>query len=317
MTADTAELLRDRLVDDWHASRQDGHDAVMLAHRRVDVADLNARARLRLRDEGCLDGPDVELGARSYAVGDEVVCRRNDRNLEVINGDRGSVEHVDADHARVRLGNERTIELPASYSAEHLDHGYAITAHRAQGATYDRAFVLGSDTTDREWGYTAMTRHRDEARFCIAAAQRFLNQPAIPIGEQEELVQTVTRLFDTSRQQERALDALERHPGAAQIIRELEHATADEIFRSETATEIDAELEQTFLLRRGRRQELAAGVERADGLAAHARDRIGELHERLDQLGSEDVMSLPAAEPPMRAGPDLSLDRGHDLDMGM
>ena len=31
-----------------------------------------------------------------------------------------------------------------------------LTAHRAQGATVDRAFVLGSDELYREWGYTAL-----------------------------------------------------------------------------------------------------------------------------------------------------------------
>jgi len=41
-----AELLRDRLADDWHAARGEGHDAVMLAHRPVDVATMAYRQRL-------------------------------------------------------------------------------------------------------------------------------------------------------------------------------------------------------------------------------------------------------------------------------
>ncbi len=313
VTADTAELLRDCMVDDWHAARRDGHDAVMLAHRRIDVADLNDRARTRLRDEGRLTSPDVALGDRDYAVGDEVVCRRNDRSLEIINGDRGVVEHVDAERARVRLADERRVELPASYAAEHLDHGYAITAHRAQGATYDRAFVLGSDSTDREWGYTAMTRHRDEARFYIAAPQPFLNQPARPIAEQDELIETVTRLFDTSRQQERALDALERHPSAAEMLRQLDRATADEALRSETAASLAAEREQTFALRRGRRQELARNAGTAEQLALHAQQRITALHQQLGELNTERPLKLPALEPEIRPGPDLTPDRGMDL----
>src|SRR5206468_8812731 len=45
----------------------------------------------------------------------------------------------------------------------------SLTAHAAQGATVDRAFVLGSDALYREWGYTALSRHRHEARFYVVS----------------------------------------------------------------------------------------------------------------------------------------------------
>ncbi len=42
-----------------------------------------------------------------------------------------------------------------------MDHGYATTIHKAQGATVDRTYVLASGTMDRHLTYVAMTRHRD------------------------------------------------------------------------------------------------------------------------------------------------------------
>ena len=66
--------------------------------------------------------------------------------------------------------------LPEAYArGGSLDHGYALTAHLAQGATVDRAFVLGSDELYREWGYTALSRHRAEARFYVSGTPTFLN----------------------------------------------------------------------------------------------------------------------------------------------
>ena len=62
--------------------------------------------------------------------------------------------------------------LPARYvEAGHLAHGYATTVHKAQGATYDRAFVLATDSLTREAGYVAMSRARQGTElFVISGA---------------------------------------------------------------------------------------------------------------------------------------------------
>lgn len=54
------------------------------------------------------------------------------------------------------------IEFPAAYLADgHLDHGYALTVHKALGATYDVALLYGDERLCAEAGYTALTRGRD------------------------------------------------------------------------------------------------------------------------------------------------------------
>jgi ATP-dependent exoDNAse (exonuclease V) alpha subunit len=67
-----------------------------------------------------------------------------------------------------RAGDE--IELPATYLADgHLDHGYALTVHKAQGATYDVALLYGDEHLYAEAGYTALTRGRDRNQIYVLA----------------------------------------------------------------------------------------------------------------------------------------------------
>ena len=69
---------------------------------------------------------------------------------------------------RLTDGTERI--MPTGYlDAGHLDHGYAMTIHKAQGLTADEALVLATDDLYREAAYTALSRaHLDT---CIYVAR--------------------------------------------------------------------------------------------------------------------------------------------------
>jgi Ti-type conjugative transfer relaxase TraA len=206
-----ARQLRNDLVGDWwQAARRDGLDgALMLAHRRGDVRDLNQRARALMHADGRLGDEELDVADRRFAVGDRVVTTHNDRRLRVTNGWRGSVQEMHAhEHAlTVRLDNGRSVLLDAGYLEDgHLDHGYAATAHKAQGATVSSVFVLGSEDLYREWGYTALTRHRDEARFYVVSptpAERAL--PGLE-PEPDPLQWRLTQTLTESRAKALAID---------------------------------------------------------------------------------------------------------------
>ena len=61
--------------------------------------------------------------------------------------------------------------MPADRIADGcLDHGYARTNHKAQGATVDRTFTLGDNgDLDRQAAYTALSRGRLENRLYVLA----------------------------------------------------------------------------------------------------------------------------------------------------
>lgn len=213
VAAPTADAARAAMVDDWWAACEAGATAMMIAHRRHDVAELNARARDRMRDAGRLGLEELSAGGRSYAVGDRVVVTRNDHRLGIVNGQQGAVTRIDDGALVVAVDGSRAVRIPEpKLRAGGLDHGYALTAHRAQGATVDRAFVLGSDELYREWGYTALSRHRESARFYVSATPAFLNAagPALEAGP--DATRIVRHMLEPSRAQDLAVAIPARDP---------------------------------------------------------------------------------------------------------
>ena len=80
--------------------------------------------------------------------------------LGLLNGLRGQITDLDVDKRAVtiRAGDGSTRVVPARYlDAGHLDHGYAITIHKAQGVTVDAALVYATDGLNHEAAYTALS----------------------------------------------------------------------------------------------------------------------------------------------------------------
>jgi hypothetical protein len=221
VVAETADALREQLVGDWwHTVVEHGVDAVMVAARRTDIDDLNARARTRLAGDGHLGGRPLTLAGHEFRVGDRVLCLRNHRHLGVLNGTRGTVTAIDHRTHRLTVRRDDTgqiVALPADYlDAGHLTHGYALTAHKAQGLTCDATFVLGSDEIYREWGYVALSRGRNDNRLYLTGHHHDLDGDAVDDPTHPEVHQhdprtpaeRLTADLHRSHQQTLALDHL-------------------------------------------------------------------------------------------------------------
>jgi conjugative relaxase-like TrwC/TraI family protein len=156
------ESVRAQLVSDWSRARAHGENAVMVASHLRAVDDLNRRARELRREAGDLGLDRVSLGGRPYTEGDEVLALRNDYEVGILNGTRGTVVRVDQRKGALHVvtDDQRWLAVRFDYAITNLTHGYAMTIHKAQGATVDRCFVLVDDTMSREHTYTAMSRGR-------------------------------------------------------------------------------------------------------------------------------------------------------------
>ncbi len=169
-TPDRKDAL-EHIVADWRTATRRGEDAIMLALHRSDVTALNDTARAVLVNERVVDNWPVHVLDRPYAVGDRILTLRNDSRHGLINGQRGTITSCELDGFAVRFdGEDRPTLVPDAYlEAGHIDHAYAMTVHKAQGLTCDRAYVLGTDDLYAEAGYTALSRGRYENRLYVTA----------------------------------------------------------------------------------------------------------------------------------------------------
>ena len=160
-----------------------GKSTVLLAWKRTNVAELNARAREVIEEAGMLQGPEIR------APGGGVPGRGQGR--APCPGERGRARH---ERAGQGCGRRRETGEPHAFdsrkgesppppetdvSAERLDHAYAMTVHRTQGATTEVSHLF-SDGGGRELAYVAMSRARKILRLLRVRRHRTSNRGPSP-----------------------------------------------------------------------------------------------------------------------------------------
>lgn len=175
-------LVSDYLNDFW--SCEGRASQIALAHRKADVKAINEMIRDARKEAGELeDGITYQTthGKREFASGDRLLFTRNDRETGVKNGMLGTVTKTDQHHLTITLddkdehnqSNEMTISIN---DYQDIEHGYATTIHKSQGATVDKSYVLASQTMDRHLTYVAMTRHKQETKLYVSEEEFSSNE---------------------------------------------------------------------------------------------------------------------------------------------
>jgi len=178
-------------VDAWYRDVQevgDPAEVLLIGHRNTTVNQLNLMARELIAEAGLLQGPAVNAGERVFQTGDRVVCLKNRSKLGVLNGDLGNVTAVDTERRTITLRldrNDNTVTVPHWYLDEgNLDWGYALTGHKAQGATARRAHTVAGEGVDREWIYVTMSRGR-EANTIYLVDPELSHEPCSHLSHQQ------------------------------------------------------------------------------------------------------------------------------------
>lgn len=151
--------------------------ALLTAFRKVDVAELNSRARLTMQEKGLLNGIRAEVktsgGIKEFQAGDRIFFQRNSKTLGVMNGETGTLREIRQNESgdwlfHVKMDDGKNLAFdPLRY--EHIQHGYAITINKSQGATVERTYNLAGGGLEQT--YVQMTRHTAAAHLIMTEDQ--------------------------------------------------------------------------------------------------------------------------------------------------
>ncbi|MDE1545718.1 relaxase domain-containing protein [Dechloromonas agitata] len=165
--ADVVKAMAAATIDDL----KNGKTSLALAESRAEVRQINEQAREMAKAAGIVTGEDhkftAERGEREFAAGDRVIFLKNDKDLGVKNGTTGTVEMAADGRLTVKIDeSDRSVDLQQDKYA-HIDHGYGMTVHKAQGVTVDRAHYAPGSMAHRELAYVALSRQRETVQMAV------------------------------------------------------------------------------------------------------------------------------------------------------
>lgn len=227
------EEMESEIIAAWKQARDQGQSVALMAHSREAVDRLNRTAQQAriMAGEITLDRPWLKADAGLVFEGDEVVTRRNHRQLttdhgiSVKNRDLWTITYIHPDNSLTVTGPSGTARLPADYASQHVKLGYAQTSHATQGRTVDAALLLVDTPTDSRNIYTALTRgrHSNHAYITLTDNQTprdILTQAIISDWADQPAHARKNQL----QPQEQGRRSLEHEPEADQKMAELQQA---------------------------------------------------------------------------------------------
>ena len=179
---------------------------LVLAFTNAQTKEINSEIRTLLKAQGMISKQDqINIEGKNFALGDRVIFLENDKSRLKIydqdgqlqakqfikNGTQGIIESVNEKGdikvafknglftfikcetqeitEKVALGQPKQSSIiQTNYNYTKLDHGYAVTCHKAQGQTVNFTIVAASKNMDAKGIYVAMTRHRDDVQMFYA-----------------------------------------------------------------------------------------------------------------------------------------------------
>ena len=161
------EEMLDQAFSTWRAARDEGSAVLLMAGDNETADELARRCQADRVAKGEVERASVAIATGAVGIGDEIVTLRNDRRIRSDRGRASSATATASRSPRVATDGSLTViatprprrnasmVLPPSYVAHDVALGYALTIHKAQGATTRRA---SSSSTSRRPDHSSTSR---------------------------------------------------------------------------------------------------------------------------------------------------------------
>ncbi len=214
-----AEMI-DRAFEAWRTAFEEGEYLLLMAGDNATADELARRCRAELVAQGFVGNDNRPIATGSVSTSDHIVTLQNDRRIAtsrgdfVRNGSRWLVVGTSSDGSLYvsSLDYAGRATLPAEYVREHVALGYALTVHKAQGKTEERAALLVDEHMSAAQLYVGMSRGREENRAFVICSEDDPDEHA-PRPQQDayDVLQSVMRRGDGN---ESAHDVMRRNQDA-------------------------------------------------------------------------------------------------------
>ena len=167
---DPGDIIRYNQSSGVYGTRAGDYGKVISHNREENTITVRLKDDREISyDPRRLSGVSVYREAeRDFAIGDRIQFRAPYASERVANGEFGTITEITEKEWKVQLGDKRVVSFdPRTF--RHLDHGYAVTSHSSQCATFRRV-LINADTKESElllnqrMGYVGISRAQLDAR---------------------------------------------------------------------------------------------------------------------------------------------------------
>ncbi len=152
---------------------------------------------------------------RQFAAGDKIMIGKNDKGMDVKNGQTGTITGISekGDVIKVAMDNGKNVSInTADYKT--IDHGYAGTVHKSQGATVESAIVHHNPEAGGRASYNSLnvaaTRATHDMQILTADKKALIKQT-------QNIDEKTTTVRESDLQQQKAQEPVQQQQQQAQV----------------------------------------------------------------------------------------------------